>query len=90
MVWLPDDVWLAQKAAKGKGGGKTHITDDASRDSKYSEATDSKCRHLLTTGLCDSDGHLVAVLQLRDRLWRHRRESEPGLGLALARAVRSP
>ena len=23
MVWLPDDVWLAQKAAKGKGGGKS-------------------------------------------------------------------
>ena len=23
MPWLPDDVWLAQKAAKGKGGGKS-------------------------------------------------------------------
>ena len=60
---------VGKLSSEGKSGGKTHITDNAPRDAKYSESIDSKCKQLLTTGLCNSEGKLVAVLQLRDRLW---------------------
>ena len=60
---------VGKQSSDGKSGGKTHITDNAPRDGKYSDSVDSKCKQLLTTGLCNSAGKLVAVLQLRDKLW---------------------
>jgi len=63
-------IEVAKQSSEGKGAGKTHITDDTSRDNKYFDGADGKCRSLLTSGLCDDAGNLIAVLQLRDRIWR--------------------
>lgn len=63
---------IAKQALETKGN-KTHMTDNAPRDTKFAEGIDSKCRHLLTSALTispEAKGSLVAVLQLRDRVWR--------------------